>query len=34
MSMPPDVATKVALVVTHVVAAAIIVPGLGRQLAD
>lgn len=32
VAMPPDVATKVVLVATHVLGAAIIVPALARQL--
>jgi peptidoglycan/LPS O-acetylase OafA/YrhL len=34
VALPPDLATKVALVATHLVAAAIIVPVLARQLDD
>jgi hypothetical protein len=34
IAMPPDVATKLALVAMHVLAAAIIVPVLARQLHD
>lgn len=32
VALPPDAATKIALVATHLVAAAIIVPALARQL--
>jgi peptidoglycan/LPS O-acetylase OafA/YrhL len=32
VALPPDVATKIALVTTHLVAAAIILPVLARQL--
>jgi hypothetical protein len=34
VAFPPDAATKLALVATHLVAAAMIVPVLTRQLAD
>jgi len=34
VAMPPDAATKLALVVIHVIAATIIVPVLARQLHD
>jgi hypothetical protein len=34
IALPPDVATKLALVATHVIAATIIVPVLARQLDD
>jgi peptidoglycan/LPS O-acetylase OafA/YrhL len=34
VALPPDVATKLALVLTHVIAATIIVPALARQLDD
>jgi hypothetical protein len=34
IALPPDLATKLALVATHVIAAAIMVPVLARQLDD
>jgi len=34
IALPPDPATKLALVATHVIAATIIVPALARQLHD
>ena len=34
VALPPDVATKVTLVALHLMAAAIIVPVLARQLED
>lgn len=34
VALPPDVATRAALVATHLLAAAVIVPALARRLAD
>jgi peptidoglycan/LPS O-acetylase OafA/YrhL len=34
VALPPDTATKLALVTTHLVAAAIIIPALARRLSD
>ena len=34
IALPPDVATKLALVVTHVLAATVVIPVLARQLDD